>query len=430
MLQQRVKPIKDLKDIDILYVEDEDEIRDTLANILRRHIRNLYLASNGEQGLELFKEKKPDIVVTDIQMPIKNGMAMAREIKEIDPNIKVIITTAFGETEYLIEAIEIEVSGYLIKPINKNKLFSSLNDNAKNILFDKHEKKLQKYSQQIIDFQKNMVVITDSELKLIKANSSFLSFFKSSTLDEFLRDNQDINEFIVAGGDSYINSLSCEVLAEIIENDKENEVVKFKNQDSKEKSFIINATEINNEKDDKEYIISFTDITAIDLENKTLEKKATVDKLTGIYNREKFSEQLKYSVELFKLQQRELAVIFFDIDFFKSINDNFGHDAGDYILKELSNLISSKLRDSDIFARWGGEEFIILLPKTTLEPATQLAERLREAIESYDFKYRKITSSFGVSIFLENDDEDSFIKRVDNNLYEAKNSGRNMVISK
>jgi len=430
MLQQRVKPIKDLKDIDILYVEDEDEIRDTLANILRRHIRNLYLASNGEQGLELFKEKKPDIVVTDIQMPIKNGMAMAREIKEIDPNIKVIITTAFGETEYLIEAIEIEVSGYLIKPINKNKLFSSLNDNAKNILFDKHEKKLQKYSQQIIDFQKNMVVITDSELKLIKANSSFLSFFKSSTLDEFLRDNQDINEFIVAGGNSYINSLSCEVLAEIIENDKENEVVKFKNQDSKEKSFIINATEINNEKDDKEYIISFTDITAIDLENKTLEKKATVDKLTGIYNREKFSEQLKYSVELFKLQQRELAVIFFDIDFFKSINDNFGHDAGDYILKELSNLISSKLRDSDIFARWGGEEFIILLPKTTLEPATQLAERLREAIESYDFKYRKITSSFGVSIFLENDDEDSFIKRVDNNLYEAKNSGRNMVISK
>lgn len=422
---ERVRPIKDLENIDILYVEDEDEIRETLANILRRHTKSLHLANNGAVGLEMYKELMCDIVLSDIQMPVKNGLQMIREIKEINPNVKVIITTAFGETEYLLEAIELEVSGYLIKPINKNRLFSILNDNAKNILFDRKEKKLQTYYQQIMDFQKNMVLILEQSLKCIKANSSFMKFFNIDDIESF--EFSKLNNKIVKK-DAYIEELNLELINKIVHNADRSEIILFEADDST-RAFVVNVSEIINQKDTKEYIISFTDITILDRENKKLEVRATVDKLTNIFNRDKFSEMLKYEIEKFKRYSLYFSLIFFDIDHFKSVNDTFGHDIGDFVLKEIASLVQSKLRDTDTFARWGGEEFIILLPNTDLSNATKLAERLREAIAQHDFQYREITSSFGVTEIKSADSEDSLIKRVDENLYNSKNSGRNRVTS-
>ena len=161
---------------------------------------------------------------------------------------------------------------------------------------------------------------------------------------------------------------------------------------------------------------------------KKLEILATFDNLTSVYNRYKLDLSLEEQIEIVKRYKRDLSIIFCDIDFFKKINDIYGHKIGDKVLRELANFISERLRKSDIFGRWGGEEFLILLPETSKEEAVILAEKLRKNIEKYRFnKIGKLTCSFGVVTLKENDNLDTIILRVDKKLYEAKLNGRNRV---
>jgi len=160
---------------------------------------------------------------------------------------------------------------------------------------------------------------------------------------------------------------------------------------------------------------------------KELEILATMDRLTSIFNRYKIDMALNEQTQIAKRYKRPLSIIFLDIDHFKKINDLYGHQVGDYILVELSKLISAHIRSSDIFGRWGGEEFLIILPETPLDKATKLAEKLRKLIENHDFKkVPKVTCSFGVTSF-HDDTPESIIKRVDALLYKSKENGRNKV---
>ncbi len=115
-----------LKEISVLYAEDDDAIRENLLNFLSRRFHSVYPARNGKEGLELFKEKVPDIVITDIQMPVMDGLRMAEEIKKINSDTPVIITTAFSDVPYLMKAIELEIDGYIQKPIKYEKLFDTI----------------------------------------------------------------------------------------------------------------------------------------------------------------------------------------------------------------------------------------------------------------------------------------------------------------
>ena len=161
-----------------------------------------------------------------------------------------------------------------------------------------------------------------------------------------------------------------------------------------------------------------------------LEYLATTDPLTLLYNRRKFDELMEYELERDKRYQSGLSIIFCDIDHFKKINDMHGHDVGDDVLRELSAEIRTSLRQSDIVARWGGEEFIILIPNCTADTAVTIAENIRKKIETYKFnKAGKVTASFGVTHVLGHDDKTTLIKRVDKALYAAKENGRNRVES-
>ncbi len=163
---------------------------------------------------------------------------------------------------------------------------------------------------------------------------------------------------------------------------------------------------------------------------KSIHDLAVHDALTGIYNRHGVNELLNQKIEEFKRVKNKLSVVFFDIDFFKRVNDTYGHDMGDYVLENIAKLVSLEIRASDIFARWGGEEFILFLPDTSLEEALKVAEKLRKSIEEYAFSdIDTITCSFGVTELKKDDTKESFLKRVDNLLYEAKASGRNCVVS-
>jgi len=157
---------------------------------------------------------------------------------------------------------------------------------------------------------------------------------------------------------------------------------------------------------------------------------AVHDALTGIYNRHGINEILNQKLEEFKRDKNSLSVIFFDIDFFKRVNDTYGHDMGDYVLENIAELVSLEIRASDIFARWGGEEFILFLPKTDIVEAVNVAEKLRGIIQEHAFSdIDSITCSFGVTHLEEGDTKVLFLKRVDELLYYAKETGRNKVVS-
>lgn len=115
-----------IKEVSILYVEDDDNVRENIVRFLKRRFNTVYSVSNGKKGLELFKEKKPDMVIADIKMPVMDGLQMAEEIKKISNDTPVIITTAFSDVPYLMKAIEIEIDGYIQKPIKHEKLLNAI----------------------------------------------------------------------------------------------------------------------------------------------------------------------------------------------------------------------------------------------------------------------------------------------------------------
>jgi diguanylate cyclase (GGDEF)-like protein len=160
-----------------------------------------------------------------------------------------------------------------------------------------------------------------------------------------------------------------------------------------------------------------------------LGKMAYTDSLTHIYNRLHFAHFLDAEIDKVKRYGGSFSIIFFDLDHFKDINDNFGHMVGDDVLEKVTEIVSKANRSADIFARYGGEEFIILAPQTNLSGACIHAERLRNDIEQYEFSTAgHITSSFGVAEFdAETDDVESILERADKALYMAKEFGRNRV---
>ena len=169
----------------------------------------------------------------------------------------------------------------------------------------------------------------------------------------------------------------------------------------------------------------------IEEKNKELEKLATTDNLTNLYNRRKLDELLRN--EIFRSERFEHVFGFsiLDIDYFKNVNDTYGHQIGDKVLIEIANILKSNLRKTDFVGRFGGEEFVIICPESNIENINELMERFRLIIEKYDFgKVTHQTASFGITIFKKGDTIDSIIKRADEALYEAKNSGRNKVCIK
>ncbi len=165
--------------------------------------------------------------------------------------------------------------------------------------------------------------------------------------------------------------------------------------------------------------------------NRELERYATIDSLTGVFNRMKFNAVLETEILRSKRYQRPMSMAMLDIDFFKSINDNFGHAAGDCALREFVTVVSQHIRECDVLARWGGEEFVILFPETTLEESLQVSEKLRQKIEENSFdRIGNLTCSFGVTQFTIEDGIETLSKRVDDALYEAKKNGRNTIACK
>ena len=164
-----------------------------------------------------------------------------------------------------------------------------------------------------------------------------------------------------------------------------------------------------------------------------LHEDANTDGLTKCYNKTYFNNALETEVKKSKLTGKPLTLIIFDLDHFKKLNDNYGHDAGDYVLKEKARLIRDNgIRQGDVFARYGGEEFCILLPNTNLKQAFEIAERLRKLIEKHEFIYDAkrlpVAASIGVADYRQGvSNGTDLFKRADQAVYKSKDGGRNQV---
>jgi diguanylate cyclase (GGDEF)-like protein len=179
----------------------------------------------------------------------------------------------------------------------------------------------------------------------------------------------------------------------------------------------------------------FKFLTGTDVEaqyHEEIYRMTIVDGLTQIYNKRYLYEALEREMIRGRRHERDLAILMFDIDHFKRINDVHGHLAGDYVLKEVARVVQSRIRRDEVFARYGGEEFSIILPETSLQGAVQLGETLRQKVADHQFVFQadsiKVTISLGAAVLADSDrTAQDLIKRADEKLYQAKRSGRNRV---
>lgn len=178
--------------------------------------------------------------------------------------------------------------------------------------------------------------------------------------------------------------------------------------------------------------LSFFYLTMVTSANRKLRRMAITDSLTGLFNRRHMTHLVERELARFQRNGHPVAFIVLDIDHFKSINDEHGHETGDHVLEDVASIIKAQLRTQDLVARWGGEEFLAVLPDTNLQNAQVSAERVREALLTQDWlapngKRIDITISAGVSEFRRDDDLNSAINRADRALYRSKDGGRNRV---
>lgn len=170
--------------------------------------------------------------------------------------------------------------------------------------------------------------------------------------------------------------------------------------------------------------------TELEVINKKLKETAIIDSLTGVYNRYYFDEKLSFLMESSLTFRSPLSLILLDLDHFKAVNDTYGHKAGDKVLIEVANTINNLIDEANVFARWGGEEFIVLMPMTNLKDAQNFAEKIRHTLECIDhLGVGTVTVSIGVSTWDYIESSEQWFKRTDDYLYKAKNKGRNCVMT-
>ncbi len=289
--------------------------------------------------------------------------------------------------------------------------------------------------KKIIDILPEIILVTNGK-RIMSSNKSLLDFFGVKNIDEFLLSYSCICENFLPhegflafdGQDTWIKTALKNTNASI-----ESLAKMFDRNRGEERIFSVKAIDLNSA--DGGILVSLFDITErylqrelLENQTKELEKLATTDSLTGIYNRNKLKEIAIYEFKKLKREKYPLSMILFDIDHFKKINDTHGHNIGDYTLKVIASLVSSSIRESDTFVRWGGEEFIILAPSTSLQNAGILAEKIRASIESYDFEVvGRVTCSFGVAEADSRLEFDRLVEHADKALYAAKKGGRNRV---
>jgi len=294
-------------------------------------------------------------------------------------------------------------------------------------------KKNEEYLRSVIDFLPELIVVSDGS-KMLSCNRSLLDFFGFSNFEEFRKSYDCICEVFINTPGYLHYDKDGSWLYDAVKNTEdgvESLARMFDRKSGNELIFSVKAATFMQSK--TEFLVTFFDVTEskkqkmmLEEKNRELEELASIDSLTGIYNRNKLREIALYEFRKYSRDKKPISFIMLDIDYFKKINDTHGHNVGDYALKTIAKLVLENIRESDAFARWGGEEFVILTPNADVDNAVVLAEKIRKKISNFEFdEIGSITCSFGVAQMQDGFTLENLVENADRALYMAKRSGRN-----
>jgi len=418
-----------LQNLSVLIVEDDAPSRIGLTMALETKVSQVIQADNGATGLEFYQQHAPDVIITDIRMPCMDGLTMLRSVRDTGGDPFVIIASGYAEENSYLDAIELGVNLFIKKPYQAADIFSGLTRAASEISKRKHDTYRRALSDGLLANVPNCHLLTDGKaVHYFNDPQNILPGPASEHQDlgPYLRGNftlalrhgmaqsslpQNIEpwlarhtgrEFILAGTAAHKNSHPARYLLRI-------DRVRLHGRDL--------------------HLLTFTDISRIESERTRFYQLAGRDFLTGVGNRQAFETELTRELSRAKRYGTDLCLIMLDIDDFKAVNDSFGHQTGDAVLVAMARTISTCVRITDIVCRFGGEEFMVIMPQTTLDGSLSCARKLGQSIAALDFGIgRPLTVSIGLAQYSEEETSQEMIRRVDNALYEAKKAGKNRVI--
>lgn len=405
-------------------VEDERLARIFLKESLKKlapQAELVWEADNGENAISFLQHVKVDVLFLDVCFPPDDAFGLLEKVKAIGLEIPQIIFVS-AHTEPALQAFEWAARDYLVKPFTSARLAQTLD----RIYMKLASEDMKAITESLSDVV--WVMNPDFSLQYISPAIQRLTDFTPdealkaplekrypaetvAKMKEFFQQVQHSSD----GKSSFTlevelyrkdgSTISCEVRFQLVRN---------------ELGRLMKAHG------------TTTDITQRKRAEAELTRLATLDPLTGIFNRSYFTKQLSYEINRYRRYKRVCSLIMADIDFFKQVNDTYGHLAGDKAIMLFSSTVSLQLRKTDIFCRLGGEEFAILLPEVDAKGALIFAERLRTSVEDLKLEFEghaiHFTASFGITQLHSNDSyPESVIGRADSALYESKHKGRNRV---
>ncbi|GAB4518022.1 MAG: PleD family two-component system response regulator [Parvularculaceae bacterium] len=449
----------------ILVVDDLEPNVKLLEAKLSAEYFGVLTALNGEDALEIAHAEKPDVILLDVMMPGIDGFEICRRLKA-DPatsHIPVIMVTALDQQSDLVAGLEAGADDFLSKPVDDIALFARVKNLAR-LKMMTDELRLRDETVEELGVAANAA----NELEMIQGCNILVidqDGSSSEKIESVLKDEQRVCAMddpaaamdLARTGDIDLFIVSFMLDAE----DPLRLCSQIRSHDQSRHTPILSVMQPN----DNKRLIRALDIGVNDYLTRPIDgnelrarvrtqlrwkryterlrqnfhqslEMAVTDQLTGLYNRRYLANHLKAMSEKMKDTKRSAAILLLDIDHFKPINDKFGHDAGDEVLKEFARRIARNTRGLDLACRYGGEEFVVAMPDTDLNFAQMVAERLREDIADEPFPLSDgrtidITVSIGVAVMDGRRDEDTpqaVIKRADEALYDAKNGGRNKVV--
>ncbi len=330
---------------------------------------------------------------------------------------------SYEESEFIALTLE---SGVVIRVVGFFLLFLLMYFILKQIKSTQKIKQEHNLLNEVLSTTEDSIFVTNFK-EIVFSNKKFKELLNIEHSNEYSKNVLDI--FVVTDGYLHKDLLEDgESFVRLIQRTSENErVVSIVDKHFSTKAFKIDIVQINYQNYD-DYLVTLTDITTIQERQLQTEKKAYYDGLTSVYNRHKFDEIINNEIKNSQRYHRPLSMAILDIDKFKNFNDTYGHLVGDEVLIMLAQYVKNSIRDTDVFARWGGEEFVILFREIDVSQAKIVSQKIRESISELEHETAgRVTASFGLTEFKEGDTLETMFKRCDDALYKAKEGGRNRV---